>query len=164
MGWGGRRRASAEWIVPGIRAWLRAKRSNPSRRRKNDCFVVSLLAMTENPDKRPLSRSTFARAFAINFPPSEDQGAGNAGRPMRPQPCVQSEIGRKRVTTVTPETPGIPRAAVLTAYFVLPAAGRWRASNAARCRALCRQTTSQHARTRGVANGDGSPAIGGRRP
>jgi hypothetical protein len=59
----------------------------------------------------------------INFPPSEDQGAGNAGRPMRPQPCVQSESSRKQVTTVTPETPGIPRAAVLTAYFVLPAAG-----------------------------------------
>jgi hypothetical protein len=74
-------------------------------------------------DKRPLSRSTFARAFAINFPPSEDQGAGKAGRPMRPQPCVQNESSRKQVTTVTPETPGIPRAAVLTAYFVLPAAG-----------------------------------------
>jgi hypothetical protein len=28
-------------------------------------------------------------------------------------------------------------------------------------RALCRRATSQHARTRGVASGDGSPAIGG---
>jgi hypothetical protein len=45
---------------------------------------------------------------------------GNAGRPMRPQPCVQSKNARKQVTTVTPETPGIPRAMVLTAYFVLP--------------------------------------------
>jgi hypothetical protein len=42
---------------------------------------------------------------------------GNAGRPMRPQPCVQSKNAREQVT---PETPGIPRAMVLTAYFMLP--------------------------------------------
>jgi hypothetical protein len=36
-----------------------------------------------------------------------------------------------------------------------------RASNASRRRALCRRPTSQHARTRGVADGDGSPVIGG---
>jgi hypothetical protein len=46
------------------------------------------------------------------------EGAGNAGRPMRPQPVC---IGGKHtvVTTVTPKTPGIPRAMVLTVSFVL---------------------------------------------
>jgi hypothetical protein len=47
------------------------------------------------------------------------EGAGNAGRSMRPQPCVQSKKHTSVVTTVTPETPGIPRAMVLTGSFVL---------------------------------------------
>jgi hypothetical protein len=38
---------------------------------------------------------------------------------MRPQPCVQKSKARKQVTTVTPETPGIPCAMVLTVSFVL---------------------------------------------
>jgi hypothetical protein len=38
---------------------------------------------------------------------------------MRPQPCVQSKKARKQGTTVTPETPGIPRAMVLTVSFAL---------------------------------------------
>jgi len=48
-----------------------------------------------------------------NSVPRKTEGTGNAGRPMRPQPCVQSKKARKQVTTVTPETPGIPRAMVL---------------------------------------------------
>ena len=38
---------------------------------------------------------------------------------MRPQPCVQSKKHTSVVTTVTPETSGIPRAMVLTVSFVL---------------------------------------------
>ena len=46
---------------------------------------------------------------------------GNAGRPMRPQPRVQSmKTHASKSATVTAETPGIPRAMVLTAYFALP--------------------------------------------
>ena len=37
--------------------------------------------------------------------------------------ACKNESSRKQVITVTPETPGTPRAVVLTAYFVLPAAG-----------------------------------------
>jgi hypothetical protein len=59
-------------------------------------------------------------SLIVNFPPSDDQGAGNAGRSARSQPCVQSKNARKQVTAVTAETPGIPGAMVLTAYFVLP--------------------------------------------
>jgi hypothetical protein len=56
----------------------------------------------------------------MNHPPKKTEGAGNAGRLMRPQPRVQ--MGSKHtsiVTTVTPESLGIPYAMVLTAYFVL---------------------------------------------
>src|SRR6201986_3697197 len=38
---------------------------------------------------------------------------------MRPQACVQKWKARKQVTTVTPETPGIPRAMVLTVSSAL---------------------------------------------
>jgi hypothetical protein len=51
--------------------------------------------------------------------PLKSEGAGNAGRWMRPQPRVQMKKAHEQVTTVTPESPGIPRAMVLTAYFVL---------------------------------------------
>jgi hypothetical protein len=38
---------------------------------------------------------------------------------MRPQPRVQVKKAHEQVTTVTPESPGIPHAMVLTAYNVL---------------------------------------------
>ncbi len=53
-------------------------------------------------------------SFAVEFPPSDIKGAGNAGRPSRPQPRMQNKNKHTSiVTTVTPETPGIPRAMVL---------------------------------------------------
>jgi hypothetical protein len=54
------------------------------------------------------------REFCSNLPPSSSEGAGNAGRSMHPQPRVRNEKKHTSVvTTVTPETPGIPRAMVL---------------------------------------------------
>jgi hypothetical protein len=47
------------------------------------------------------------------------EGAGNAGRSMRPQPRVQNKKHTSVVTTVTPVSPGIPRAMVLTVSFAL---------------------------------------------
>jgi hypothetical protein len=42
---------------------------------------------------------------------------------MRPQPHAQSEKAHELVTTVAPDTSGVPRAVVLSACFVLsPAA------------------------------------------
>jgi hypothetical protein len=69
---------------------LRAKRSNPWRNtcRTMDCFVASLLAMTE--DMSPHPRGAIRPSFANNLPPSSSEGAGNAGRPMRPQPRVRT--------------------------------------------------------------------------
>jgi hypothetical protein len=52
--------------------------------------------------------------------PQRSEGAGNAGRSMRPQPRVQNKTKHtSKVTTVTPVSPGIPRAMVLTVSFVL---------------------------------------------
>jgi hypothetical protein len=56
----------------------------------------------------------------MNLLPKKSEGAGNAGRPKHPQPRMQNlNEHTSIVTTVTPETPGIPRAMVLTAYIVL---------------------------------------------
>ena len=53
-------------------------------------------------------------SFAVRSCPSEkSEGAGNAGRSMRPQPRVQNKKHTSIVTTVTPVSPGIPRAMVL---------------------------------------------------
>jgi hypothetical protein len=52
--------------------------------------------------------------------PRKTEGAGNAGRPMRPPPRVRrSKVKSTRVSQVTPKTPGIPHAMVLTASFAL---------------------------------------------
>src|SRR5439155_23601301 len=57
--------------------------------------------------------------LCMNLSPFETEGAGNAGRLMRPQPRVRSKTEHTSVvTTVTPERPGTPRAMVLTVSFV----------------------------------------------
>src|SRR5258705_8078321 len=58
----------------------------------------------------------------MNLPPKE--GVGNAGCPLHPRPRVHLVVvERTRVTTSTPESPGIPRAMVLTVSFVLLVTG-----------------------------------------
>jgi hypothetical protein len=47
------------------------------------------------------------------------EGAGNAGRSLRPQPRMQNKKAYELVTTVTSDSPDIPRAMVLTSYRVL---------------------------------------------
>ena len=52
---------------------------------------------------------------------SPKEGAGNAGRPMRPiAACAMVVVERTRVSQVTPESPGIPRAMVYGLYRALP--------------------------------------------
>src|SRR5437763_10627295 len=71
-------------------------------------------------DKPPRPRGAMRPSFCKNCSPSKIEGAGNAGRLMRPRPRVRNKIKHTSVvTTVTPVSPGIPRAMVLTAYFVL---------------------------------------------
>src|ERR1700724_3422704 len=54
-------------------------------------------------------------------PSKKQEGAGNAGCPMHPQPRVRFVVGvcTRVFTAEAPETPGIPHAMVLTAYIVL---------------------------------------------
>jgi hypothetical protein len=47
--------------------------------------------------------------------PSNDEGAGNAGRQPHPQPCVRMEKAHKQVTTGQPLSPAFP-ARWFTAY------------------------------------------------
>jgi hypothetical protein len=54
-----------------------------------------------------------------SFRPKENEGAGNAGRSTRPQPRMQNKKHTSIVTTVTPDSSGIPRAMVLTVSSVI---------------------------------------------
>jgi hypothetical protein len=62
-----------------------------------------------------------ARGLPINSRPLQTEGAGNAGRPMRPiAACAMLLVERTRVSQVTPESPGIPRAMVYGLLRALP--------------------------------------------
>jgi hypothetical protein len=55
-----------------------------------------------------------ARGLTCSFRPLHSEGAGNAGRPMRPiAACAKVESKKHTRSQVTPESPGIPRAMVL---------------------------------------------------
>src|ERR1700704_1063865 len=69
-----------------------------------DCFAA--LAMTKNPHTTSPSPRHAPEAL-LKLPPIE--GVGNAGCPLHPQPRVHFVlVERTRVTTSTPESPGIP--------------------------------------------------------
>src|ERR1700680_3357714 len=69
-----------------------------------------------------ISPHVFARGLLFGPAPSE-KGAGNAGRSMRPiAACAMVVVERTRVSQVTPESPGIPRAMVYSLYRALPGA------------------------------------------
>ncbi len=51
----------------------------------------------------------FARGLACSFRPLQSEGAGNAGRPMRPiAACANVVVERTRVSQVTPELRALP--------------------------------------------------------
>jgi hypothetical protein len=71
------------------------------------------------------SRRMFCARFSFVSRPLQSEGAGNAGRPMRPiAACAMIVVERTRVSQVTPESPGIPHAMVLTASCVLSPVSR----------------------------------------
>jgi hypothetical protein len=64
------------------------------------------------------SRDAKRPSRCIYLPPKE--GVGNAGCPLHPRPSVHLVmVERTRVTTSTPESPGIPARNGFTTYFVL---------------------------------------------
>ncbi|SHG40137.1 hypothetical protein SAMN05444169_2241 [Bradyrhizobium erythrophlei] len=67
-----------------------------------------------SPCMAPRSRRMFRARFCHSFRPLRSEGAGNAGRPMRPiAACAMSVVERTRVVRSHRETPRIPRAMVL---------------------------------------------------
>jgi hypothetical protein len=90
------------------------KQSILSLRGEMDCFAA--LAMTASKFQiqiRDLA-APVARGLALTFRPLQQEGAGNAGRPMRPiAACAEVVVASTRVSQVTPESSGIPRAMVL---------------------------------------------------
>jgi hypothetical protein len=100
--------------------------------------------MTRSPDTPLRSRGAVRPRCAKNLPPKE--GAGNAGRPVHPQPRVQSRKHTSVVTTSSPGLPGIPARNGFTAYFVLsPAIGLF-CHRRQRIKALSTRSGSQNLR------------------
>ena len=86
----------------------------PSR---NDGVWVASLAMTSNPQATSRSRRD-APELCIYLSPQG--GRGECRVPAAPAAsCAIIVIERTRVTTSTPESPGIPARMVLTVFFVL---------------------------------------------
>jgi hypothetical protein len=72
-------------------------------------------------DTTSQSRGLERPRFALTSRPLQSEGAGNAGRPMRPiAACAMIAVERTRVSQVTPESPGIPRAMVYGLFRALP--------------------------------------------
>jgi len=62
--------------------------------------------------QRPAISLRIRTSFAWRSLPLNTEGAGNAGRPLRPQPRTQKKKRTSIVTTVTPVSPDIPRTMV----------------------------------------------------
>src|SRR3984893_4394132 len=63
----------------------------------------------------------FDRGLLESSSTLQAEGAGNAGRPMRPiAACADLVVESTRVSQVTPESPGIPRAMVYGLLRALP--------------------------------------------
>jgi hypothetical protein len=82
-----------------------------------------------------------ARAVDLSLAPNE--GVGNAGCPLHPRPRAIGVIERTRVTTSTPESPGIPARNGFTTYFALsPVTGLFCHRRCAR--SVCRARLGRH--------------------
>ena len=72
------------------------------------------------PHVRDLAAQSARVLLSMSRPPNSE-GAGNAGRPMRPvAACAEVVVESTRVSQVTPESPGIPRAMVYGLLRALP--------------------------------------------
>jgi hypothetical protein len=119
------------------RLWARhceRKRSNPSSREKKVWIASSLplLAMTAETSADSNFKqhclqiqlrdlAACSREFCFDIP-LISEGAGNAGRPSRPQPRVQNKKAHERSHHGHAGSPDIPYAMVLTVSFVLASA------------------------------------------
>ena len=123
MGGTRRRRGRSDLIFKQPTPPLRAQRSNPSRNeRKVDCFAA--LAMTCRYDFA-ISPHVLREVLSVRSALPKE-GAGNAGRPMRPQPgrAEKQAMPVVTVTTVTPEiTRHSPRNGFTVSFALAPETG-----------------------------------------
>jgi hypothetical protein len=125
--WRRRRGASTRALNEGM-AQLRSRLSSPRMRGSSTPQPIDSITVVSGILDRPLSRTMtvesvaqfhdlaarFARGLLSSFLTLRSEGAGNAGCPLHPRPRVHLVVvERTRVTTSTPESPGIPRAMVL---------------------------------------------------
>ena len=104
-----------------------AKPSNPKLRFRGWSFGPSRNDFSSHSTYDFAFSPRVSREFCSDVPPSEIRGRSATPRGEQGMPgarrarslALQKVKARKQVTTVTPQTPGIPRAMVLTAYFAL---------------------------------------------
>ena len=98
-----------------------AKQSMPQHKERMDCFVAN--APRNDGRNQTQLRDLAARfraSFALEPPALQSEGAGNAGRPMRPiAACATIVVVGTRVSQVTPEIARHSPRSGFTAYFVL---------------------------------------------
>jgi hypothetical protein len=96
---------------------LRVDPPPPGEGKKSRAIAMTRVVQTHL--RIPAARR--ARSFAGNSRSLQTEGAGNAGRLVRPQAtCARVEVEGTRVSQVTPKTPGIPRAMVYDLFRALP--------------------------------------------
>src|SRR3954470_8128832 len=97
-----------EGWAPGL--VVRADARAPRQEEDFETTQGRLLAMRDqHPDScaSAFSRRECARVLRELFRPGK-KGAGNAGRPMRPQPRVRNKKAHELVTTGSPKSPAFP--------------------------------------------------------
>ena len=78
-------------------------------------------SLDDGVDTLPPSRDAIAPELCRKLPALPPEGAGNAGRLVRPPLRVRRvRVESTRVSQVTPESPGIPRAMVYDLLRALP--------------------------------------------
>ena len=82
-------------------------------------FVAFHNSQTATIDTPPHSRGTMRPSCCVNVPLEKQRAQGMPGARCARSRVCSVDKAHALVTTVTPETPGIPRAMVLTVYSVL---------------------------------------------
>jgi len=118
-GWPTSSLRTQEPIIPGVNCWQRCLRPcwNDEPRRMGRCVRrddASGFKISTTADTTSRSRGLIRPRFAIKFPYPPIRGRRECRAPDAPAAaCAMIVVERTRVSQVTPESPGIPRAMVL---------------------------------------------------
>jgi hypothetical protein len=91
-----------------------------ARQHANELPSIQISNSPACADTASRSRGRIRPSFILKIPPSSIRGRRECRAPDAPAAaCAMVVVERTRVSQVTPESPGIPRAMVLTVSFVL---------------------------------------------